>query len=119
MSSNNSNNSKNWKHRVEVLEHGDFWVGAWRPEGQSKYTRQWLQQEFSMGRKRELCLLWGHQPAEDGQLTKSCLSQWWMGNFWSIANSYLCLEQYMMARSEPAVLCADGGTGRAAPDDAE
>ena len=57
----------------EVLEHGDFWVNAWQPEGSPKYTRQWLQQEFSMGRKRELCLFWGHQPAEDGQLTKSCL----------------------------------------------
>ena len=50
-----------------------------------------------MGRKRELCLFWGHQPAEDGQLTKSCLSQWWMEDFWSIANTYLCMEQYMMA----------------------
>ena len=40
----------------EVLEHGDFWVNAWQPEGSPKYTRQWLQQEFSMGRKRELCL---------------------------------------------------------------
>lgn len=55
----------------EVLEHGDFWVNAWQPEGSPKYTRQWLQQEFSMGRKRELCLFWGHQPAEDGQLTKA------------------------------------------------
>ena len=81
----------------EVLEHGDFWVNAWQPEGSPKYTRQWLQQEFSMGRKRELCLFWGHQPAEDGQLTKSCLSQWWMEDFWSIANTYLCMEQYMMA----------------------
>ena len=54
----------------EVLEHGDFWVNAWQPEGSPKYTRQWLQQEFSIGRKRELCLFWGHQPAEDGQLTK-------------------------------------------------
>ena len=48
----------------EVLEHGDFWVNAWQPEGIPKYTRQWLQQEFSMGRKRELCLFWGHQPSE-------------------------------------------------------
>ena len=81
----------------EVLEHGDFWVDAWQPEGSPKYTRQRLQQEFSMGKKRELCLFWGHQPAEDGQLTKSCLSQWWMEDFWSVANTYLCMEQYMMA----------------------
>ena len=81
----------------EVLEHGDFLVDAWQPEGQPKYTRQWLQQEFAAGRKRELCLFWGHQLSEDGQLTKSCLSQWWMEDFWSIANTYLCMEQYMMA----------------------
>ena len=81
----------------EVLEHGDFWVNAWQPEGSPKYTRQWLQQEFAAGRKRELCLFWGHHPVEDGQLTKSCLSQWWMEDFWSVANTYLCMEQYMMA----------------------
>ena len=81
----------------EVLEHGDFLVDAWQPEGQPKYTRQWLQQEFTAGRKRELCLFWGHQPAEDGQLTKSCLSQWWMEDFYTTADSYLCMEQYMMA----------------------
>ena len=66
----------------EVLEHGDFLVDAWQPEGQPKYTRQWLQQEFAAGRTRELCLFWGHQPAQDGQLTKSCLSQWWISIRW-------------------------------------
>ena len=50
-----------------------------------------------LGRKREFCLFWGHQPSEDGQLTKSCLSQWWMEDFWSVTNTYLCMEQYMMA----------------------
>ena len=71
-----------------------WWMrGAGRP---AKYTRQWLQQEFAAGRKRELCLFWGHQPAEDGQLTKSCLSQWWMEDFYTTADSYLCMEQYMM-----------------------
>ena len=60
----------------EVLEHGDF---------------------FAAGRKRELCLFWGHQLSEDGQLTKSCLSQWWMEDFYTTADSYLCMEQYMMA----------------------
>ena len=33
----------------EVLEHGDFLVDAWQPEGQPKYTRQWLQQSFPPG----------------------------------------------------------------------
>ena len=91
---------KGWwddEDRVEVLTHGDFLVEAWQPEGRPKYTRQWFQQEFTAGRKRELCLFWGHQPAQDGQLTKSCLSQWWMEDFYTTADSYLCMEQYMMA----------------------
>ena len=81
----------------EVLEHGNFWMQVWQPEGKPKYTRQWLQQEFAAGRKRELCMFWGHQPAQDGSITKSCFSQWWMADFYSIAHSYLCMEQYMMA----------------------
>ncbi len=81
----------------EVLEHGDFFVEAWQPEGRPRYTRQWLRQEFAAGRKRELCLFWGHQPARDGGTTKSCLSQWWMEDFFSINHHYLCMEQYMMA----------------------
>ena len=60
-----------------------------------------------MGRKRELYLFWGHQPAEGGQLTKSCLSQWWMEDFWSIADTYLCMEQYMMV--DKAELFGDQG----------
>lgn len=91
---------KGWwddEDRVEVLEHGNFCVEAWHPEGRPKYTRQWLQQEFAAGRKRELCLFWGHQSAQNGGITKSCLSQWWREDFYSIAHSYLCMEQYMMA----------------------
>ena len=81
----------------EVLEHGDFLVDVWQSQGQPKYTRQWLQQEFAAGRKLEFCLFWGHQSSEDGQLTTSCLSQWWIEDFYTTADSYLCMEQYMMA----------------------
>ena len=72
-----------------------WWMRGSRKASQ-RYTRQWLQQEFAAGRKRELCLFWGHQPSEDGQLTKSCLSQWWMEDFYTTADSYLCMEQYML-----------------------
>ena len=91
----------------EMLKHGDFCVDLWQPEGKPKYTRQWLEKEFAAGRKRELCLFWGHQPAQDETLTKSCLSQWWMKDFYPIgnSNSYLCMEQYMMA--EKAELFGD------------
>ena len=88
-----------------LLEHGDFCVDAWQPEGLPKYTRKWLEQEFAIGRKRDLCLFWGHQPAQDGSLTRSCFSQWWMEEFHAIDNFYLCMEQYMMA--EKAELFGD------------
>jgi len=81
----------------QVLEHGGFRVELWQPKGRPKYTRQWLQQEFSAGKKPELCLFWGNQPSRDGSITKSCLSQWWMEDFYSAAAHYLCMEQYMMA----------------------
>ena len=85
---------KGWwddEHTGEVLVHGEFCIEAWQPEGRPKYTRQWLQQEFAAGRKRELCLFWGHQPARDGGITKSCLSQWWTEEFYASADTYLCM----------------------------
>lgn len=81
----------------EVLEHGDFFVEVWQLKGQPKYTKQWLQQEVADGRKREFCLFWGHHPSKDGSITKSCLSQWWMEDFYTMVDSYLYMEQYMMA----------------------
>lgn len=88
-----------WEGRYasELLEHGDFWVEVWQPEGLPKYNLQWLQQEFAEGRKRELYLFWKPQPAPDGKITESCLSQWWMEDFCFTPASYLCMEQYMMA----------------------
>ena len=79
----------------EVLEHGDFFVEVWQPKGQPKYTKQWLQQEVADGRKREFCLFWGHHPSKDGSITKSCLSQWWMEDFYTMVDSYLYMEQYL------------------------
>ena len=84
-----------------MLEHGDFFVDAWQPEGQPKYTRQWLQQEFAAGRTRELCLFWGHQPSEDGQLTKSCLSQWWGDSVLVEASPYDAIWGIRLAASSP------------------
>ena len=81
----------------QVLEHGDFWVELWQPDGQPKYTRQWLQEEITNGKKHDLYLFWGHQPSKDGSITQSCFSQWWMADFWSTAHTYCCMEQYMMA----------------------
>lgn len=79
------------------LEHGDFGVELWQPDGQLKYTRQWLQKEITKGKTLDFCLFWGHHPSKDGSITQSCFSQWWMADFWSVAHTYCCMEQYMMA----------------------
>lgn len=81
----------------ELLEHGDFFVDAWRPEGKPDYSCEWLENEIASGRKHDFCFFWGHRPSKDGSITKSCLSQWWMEDFWAIDSTYLCMEQYMMA----------------------
>lgn len=81
----------------EVLKHGGFWIPLWRANGTPKYTLPWLQKESSGGIKHDFCLFWGHQPAENGELTQSCFSQWWPAEFWSIAHTYCCMEQFMMA----------------------
>lgn len=40
---------------------------------------------------------WGHQPSADGQLTASCLSQWWPSPFEVDGERYATAEHYMMA----------------------
>ena len=41
---------------------------------------------------------WGHQPAKDGRITESCLSQWWKCIFMENQILFCCAEQYMMYR---------------------
>lgn len=56
-----------------------------------------LQRDFQAGRKLKYLYFWGHQPAADGRITASCLSQWWMADFSVDGLTFCCMEQYMMA----------------------
>ncbi len=40
---------------------------------------------------------WGHQPAPDGSVTKSCFSQWWSSPFTIDGVEYRTAEHFMMA----------------------
>ena len=80
----------------EVLTQGEFCMQLWRPSGEPKYSRTWLEQEETNGKRHDFCLFWGNRPPKEGGITKSCLSQWWMGEFWSVAHNYCCMEQFMM-----------------------
>lgn len=80
----------------EVLAHGEFCVTLWRQSGAPKYTQTQIRQETACGKRHDLCLFWKPTPAKDGAITKSCFSQWWIGEFWSDFHNYCCMEQFMM-----------------------
>ncbi len=41
---------------------------------------------------------WGHQPSKNGDITKTCLSQWWLADFEVDGIIYKSAEHYMMAK---------------------
>ncbi len=52
---------------------------------------------FRKGQKLKYIFFWGHQPHPDGQVSKSCFSQWWDSPFIIDGITYLTAEHYMMA----------------------
>lgn len=80
----------------DELRQGGLRLPMWQPQGEPKYARNLLMQEAAEGRQRDMCLFWGHHPAGDGRITKSCLSQWWMQEFRYSVGRYCCMEQFMM-----------------------
>lgn len=71
-------------------------LSAWREKRTPKYTRQALCDAFRAGENPPMELFWGHQPARDGRITNSCLSQWWISEFWFHGLRMCCMEQCMM-----------------------
>ncbi|HAO6504162.1 TPA: NADAR family protein, partial [Listeria monocytogenes] len=53
--------------------------------------------KYRKGEKLKYIFFWGHQPAEDGKISKSCFSQWWICSFKVDGVEYNCAEQFMMA----------------------
>jgi len=41
---------------------------------------------------------WGHQPNEDGSISKTCFSQWWLSSFEVDNVTYKTAEHWMMAK---------------------
>lgn len=52
---------------------------------------------FRKGKKLKYIFFWGHQPHPDGQVSKSCFSQWWASSFVIDDITYPTAEHYMMA----------------------
>ena len=62
-----------------------------------KYCLEDIIRRYNGGEKLSFLFFWGHHPAADGQIAKSCLSQWWPVLFEIDGVTYNCAEQYMMA----------------------
>lgn len=73
-----------------------------------KYDINWLVKEYDDGQRRKYLFFWGHKPSANGEITKSCLSQWYECEFVVDGVKYFTAEQYMMAQK--AVLFGDKDT---------
>lgn len=70
-----------------------------------QYSREKLIDDFKKGIRHKYIFFWGHQPSRNGEITKTCFSQWWESKFSDDKNEYFCMEQYMM--SQKALLFSD------------
>jgi ribA/ribD-fused uncharacterized protein len=62
------------------------------------YNKKWLLEAIAAGATVKYCLFWGHRERKDGQLTESCLSQWWESPFRVNGVVYPTAEHWMMAQ---------------------
>ncbi len=58
-----------------------------------KYNIGMLKQEYS---DDDFIFFWRHTPSKDGNITQTCLSQWWSCDFMEDGILFCCAEQYMM-----------------------
>jgi ribA/ribD-fused uncharacterized protein len=61
------------------------------------FNKAWLIQTYGDYKTIPFLFFWGHQPSGDGQITKSCLSQWWEAGFEVDGITYHTVEYWMMA----------------------
>ena len=62
-----------------------------------KHTLQHIQYQFNSKKRLKFLFFWGHQPSTDGNVTKSCFSQWWKTGFTVENETYKTAEHWMMA----------------------
>lgn len=71
-------------------------------------SREELVQLVAQGLRPQYFFFWGHQPLPNGEIGKSCLSQWWPAAFVIDDVTYPTAEHFMMA--EKARLFGDEET---------
>lgn len=58
-----------------------------------RYDVSMLDETYS---RDDFVFFWSHKPAKGGEITESCLSQWWGCDFVENRIIFCCAEQYMM-----------------------
>lgn len=61
-----------------------------------QYSNEWLLDQLRSGRTYDYIYFWGHQVPKDGQVRKSCLSQWYPAPFTAEGLDFATAEHYMM-----------------------
>lgn len=61
-------------------------------------SHEQLIKAVAAGQALKYLYFWGHQPAPDGAVTQSCLSQWYASPFEAEGTLYHTAEHYMMAK---------------------
>ncbi len=87
----------NHEDNCSCYQHGEYVIELWNETGTPKYSVEQLRDTCSEGETRHYILFWKPEPSPDGQLTESCLGQWWKSDFWSVNHTCCCMEQFMMA----------------------
>lgn len=57
-----------------------------------------LEKLIAQNNKNKYLFFWGHQPSNDGVITKTCFSQWWLSSFVVDGITYKTAEHWMMAK---------------------
>ena len=61
------------------------------------YDLDWLLGQVDAKKRQKYLYFWGHRPTRSGELSGSCLSQWWPAKFTVGGVTYATAEHWMMA----------------------
>ena len=62
-----------------------------------EYSTDWLLDQIAQGKRVKYLFFWDNQPSKNGDITKSCFSQWWLADFVVDGTTYRSTEHWMMA----------------------
>ena len=60
------------------------------------YSNDWLRAQIATGRTFDYLYFWGHRPSPTGEITASCLSQWYAAGFEYAGRYFATAEHWMM-----------------------